>query len=74
MAPTITAAIIAGLFCVLLYHTYSRGGFLGFLVGLLALFHARFGWRRTLAVCGAYDPALQPCEIPNGATVSPFGG
>jgi hypothetical protein len=47
-----------GLFCVLLYHTHSRGGFLGFLAGLLALFHARFGWRRTLAVCAGAIPVL----------------
>jgi arabinogalactan endo-1,4-beta-galactosidase len=26
-----------------------------------------------LAVCAAYDPALQPCEIPNGASVAPAG-
>ncbi len=44
------------LFCVLLYYTYSRGGFLGFLVGLLTLFHARYGWRRSLALCGLCLP------------------
>jgi arabinogalactan endo-1,4-beta-galactosidase len=30
-------------------------------------------FQNPLAVCAAYDPALQPCEIPNGATVTPAG-
>jgi hypothetical protein len=33
-----------------LYHTQSRGGFLGFMAGLLTLFNARFGWRKSVAL------------------------
>jgi O-antigen ligase len=38
------------LFCWALYHTHSRGGLMGFMAGMLALFNARYGWRKTLAL------------------------
>jgi hypothetical protein len=38
--------------------TYSRGGFLAVLAGLLLLFGTRFGWRRALLLGGAGLPLL----------------
>jgi hypothetical protein len=37
-------------FGLTLAHTYSRGGFLALCAGLLTLFHARYGWRKSLAL------------------------
>src|SRR5262249_53319436 len=41
-----------------LYLTQSRGGLLGLVAGLAVLFHARFGWRRTLALGAVALPAV----------------
>ncbi len=30
-------------------------------------------FQNPVAVCGQYDPALQPCEVPDGATARPSG-
>jgi hypothetical protein len=41
-----------------MYFTYSRGGFLGLCAGLLTLFHARYGWRKSLALGALALPLL----------------
>jgi O-antigen ligase len=38
--------------------TRSRGGFLGLLVSLLALFVARFGWRKAIPLATVFLPAM----------------
>jgi hypothetical protein len=47
-----------GLFLVVLYYTYSRGGFLGFCAGLATLFYARYGWRKSLVLGALALPVL----------------
>jgi putative inorganic carbon (hco3(-)) transporter len=51
------AALLA-LFSYTLAMTYSRGGFLGLLVGMLVLFHSRFGWKRTLPMAAIALPVI----------------
>jgi O-antigen ligase len=46
------------LFGVVLGHTYSRGGFLALCAGLLTLFQARCGWRKSLALGALALPVL----------------
>jgi hypothetical protein len=46
------------LFCWALYHTHSRGGLMGCMAGMLALFNARYGWRKTLALTVPVLPVL----------------
>ncbi len=43
---------------VVLYSTHSRGGFLGLCAGLMILFNARFGWRKSLLIGAAVFPVL----------------
>jgi hypothetical protein len=43
----VPALLILG---VVLYSTHSRGGLLGMCTALMVLFHARFGWRRSLLI------------------------
>ncbi len=38
--------------------TYSRGGFIALMVGLMVLFQSRFGWRRSLLLGAVALPAL----------------
>ncbi len=49
---------LLGVFGFSLYLTQSRGGFLGFLVGVFTLFIARFGWRRSLPLAVAVFPMV----------------
>jgi hypothetical protein len=46
------------LFALVLGHTYSRGGLLGLCAGLMTLFHARYGWRKSLALGALALPVL----------------
>jgi O-antigen ligase len=46
------------LFAYGLVLTRSRGGFLALVAGLVTLFQARFGWRKTLLLAGAGLPLL----------------
>jgi O-antigen ligase len=46
------------LFGYALILTQSRGGFLGMVVGLLALFHSRYGWKKTLCLSVVVLPPL----------------
>lgn len=47
-----------GLFGYGMAMTYSRGGFLALLVGLMVLFQALYGWRRSLLIGAATLPVL----------------
>ena len=47
-----------GLFAYALFLTKSRGGFLAFVAGVLALLYARHGWRRCLLLAGLSLPVL----------------
>jgi hypothetical protein len=38
--------------------TYSRGGFIALIVGMLALFHARFGLKKTIPLCLVALPVI----------------
>jgi O-antigen ligase len=47
-----------GVFLYALQLTYSRGGLIGFCLGLVILFHARFGWKKTFAISVVALPVL----------------
>jgi hypothetical protein len=47
-----------GVFVYGMAMTYSRGGFVALLVGLMVLLQSRFGWRRSLLMGAAALPAL----------------
>jgi hypothetical protein len=47
-----------GLFLYALSLTHSRGGFVGLLAGMLALFVARFGWKRSIPLAVVALPAM----------------
>jgi hypothetical protein len=44
------------LFAYAVVLTQSRGGFLALMAGLLVLFHARYGWKKALALAGVALP------------------
>jgi hypothetical protein len=49
---------LLALFTFSLFQTQSRGGFIGFLVGVLTLFTASFGWRKSLPLAIVVLPVI----------------
>ena len=54
----VLALPLVGLFGYAIYSTQSRGGLLALMAALLSLFHARWGWKRTVLLAAVALPLL----------------